>query len=52
MPKMKPRLTAKEQREAFEREAQRRHDAGLPSLLDSDATMDEMVRKSIEDHGA
>jgi hypothetical protein len=52
MPRMKPRLTAKEQREAFEREAQRRQDAGLPSLGDSDAAMDEMVRKSIKDHGA
>ena len=52
MPKMKPRMTAKEQREAFEREAQRRIDAGLPSLSDNDAAMDELVRKSIKDHGA
>ena len=52
MPRMKPRLTAKEQREAFEREAQKRQDAGLPSLTDSDAAMDEMVRRSIKDHGA
>lgn len=52
MPKMKPRLTTKEQREAFEREAQRRLDAGLPSLTDADAAMDEMVRKNIEEHGA
>ena len=43
MPKMKPRMTAK---------AQRRRDAGLPSLLDADAAMDELVRKSIKDHGA
>ena len=52
MPKMKPRMTAKEQREAFEREAQRRLDAGLPSMVDSDAAMDALVRKSIKDHGA
>ena len=52
MPKMKPRMTAKEQREAFEREARRRHDAGLPSLGDADAAMDDMVRRSIKDHGA
>jgi hypothetical protein len=45
-------MTAKEQREAFEREAQRREDAGLPSQQDSDSAMDEMVRKSIKDHGA
>lgn len=52
MPRMKPRMTAKEQREAFEREAQRRIDAGLPSFKDNDAAMDELVRKSIKDHGA
>jgi hypothetical protein len=52
MPRMKPRMTAKEQREAFEREAQRRIDAGLPSIKDNDAAMDELVRKSLRDHGA
>lgn len=52
MPRPKPRMTAKQQKEAFDRETQRRLDAGLPSVTDADATMDEMVRKSIEDHGA
>ena len=52
MPKAKPRMTAQEQKEAFEREAQRRIDAGLLSAKDSDAAIDDLVRKSIRDHGA
>ena len=52
MPRAKPRMTAKEQKEAFEREAKRREDAGLPSVTDADANVDEMIRKSIKDHGA
>jgi hypothetical protein len=52
MPRPKPRLTAKQQKEAFDREAKRRLDAGLPSVTETDETLDEMVRRSIADHGA
>ena len=52
MPRAKPRMTAKEQKEAFDRETKRREDAGLPSLSDADAHVDELIRKNIADHGA
>ena len=52
MPRAKPRMTAKEQKEAFDRETKRRLDAGLPSVTDADANIDELIRRSIKDHGA
>ena len=45
-------MNAKEQREAFKREAQKRLDAGQLSPADADAAMDSLIRKSIRDHGA
>ncbi len=52
MPRTKPRMTPKEQKEAFQREAQRRIDAGLLSPGEADDAIDDLVRKSIKDHGA
>lgn len=52
MAKSKPRMTAKQQQEAFDREAKKRLDAGLPSAAESDDALDAMIRKSIRDHGA
>ena len=52
MPRAKPRMTPKEQGEAFKREAQRRIDAGELSPTDADEALDRLIRKSIKEHGA
>ena len=52
MPKAKPRMTAQEQSEAFRREVQKRIDAGDLDPAAADHALDELVKKSIKDHGA
>ena len=52
MPRAKPRMTPKEQSEAFKREAQRRMDAGQLNPTAADAALDALIRKSIKEHGA
>jgi hypothetical protein len=52
MPKRRDSLSAAEQRKRHEDELQRRLDAGEPSPEEADDRLDEMIRKSIRDHGA
>ena len=52
MPRAKPRMTAEEQAEAFRRGARKRLDNGQPSVVEEEETIDAMVRRSIDLHGA
>ena len=51
MPRHKP-LTPAEQSQKFLDQAAKRQSAGLPSIAESDAAIDAMIKKNIEVHGA
>ena len=51
MPKRKSQ-TFEEQAERFRREAEKRIAAGLPSIDDADAAVDERIRRNIQEQGA
>jgi hypothetical protein len=52
MPKKQNPLTPEEQRKRFEAEVRKRKKAGLLDPDAADAMLDQMVRKSVRDHGA
>lgn len=45
-------LTPAEQAEKFRLAAEKRRDAGRPSVEDADAAIDAMIAKNIKDYGA
>lgn len=52
MTERKPRLGREAQRNRFNDRAREREKDAAPKVLSDDAKLDDMVRKSIADHGA